>query len=333
MIASAGHRRLRIAVGLAVTVGCLAWIFARVDPHATWNAVATARPWPLVGGICALAVGYALRIARWTLLLRASSARVSFVQCAAPFLAAIGLNNLLPLRAGDIVRSFVFPSAMGVERSTAVASLFVERLWDLSVLLALVGVGVALTPELGVPPGLGWTAVAAVFLGALTTAAIARVVAHRAKHAPPTSPAEDSGAGRLRMFIVRACVDVESMSRASVLAKAAMLSCALWIAEAGVFAGVLLALDMPFTLGTAWIIAGVTTLATLVPSSPGYVGPFHLVAFWAASRLGQGEATAAAYALLAHLCLWLPTTLAGVAALGFNPRLMTSRRTRTPARQ
>ena len=64
-----------------------------------------------------------------------------------------------------------------------------------------------------------------------------------------------------------------------------------------------------------------STLATLAPSSPGYIGPFHFAASTAIVILGGEEILAAAFALIAHLCVWVPTTLLGIIAMLVNPTL------------
>jgi uncharacterized membrane protein YbhN (UPF0104 family) len=58
-----------------------------------------------------------------------------------------------------------------------------------------------------------------------------------------------------------------------------------------------------------------TTLSTLVPSTPGYIGPFHLAAFAAITMLGSDAAHAGAFAVLAHFTLWATTTLVGAVAI------------------
>jgi uncharacterized membrane protein YbhN (UPF0104 family) len=57
------------------------------------------------------------------------------------------------------------------------------------------------------------------------------------------------------------------------------------------------------------------TLATLIPSTPGYVGTFDYFAVLALTQTGNGTDAATAFALLAHLLLWLPPTVIGGAYL------------------
>ncbi len=56
-------------------------------------------------------------------------------------------------------------------------------------------------------------------------------------------------------------------------------------------------------------------LATLLPSSPGYVGTFDYFAILGITAYGASRAAAAAFALLVHFLLWLPPTVVGALCL------------------
>jgi uncharacterized membrane protein YbhN (UPF0104 family) len=64
-----------------------------------------------------------------------------------------------------------------------------------------------------------------------------------------------------------------------------------------------------------WLSLGAATLATLLPSSPGYVGTFDYFATLGFTAYGASAALATAVALLTHVLLWLPVTVAGFIAL------------------
>jgi uncharacterized membrane protein YbhN (UPF0104 family) len=104
-----------------------------------------------------------------------------------------------------------------------------------------------------------------------------------------------------------------------------LLSAIVWAGEAGLFWAMFQGLDMHAGYASSLMVMAIATLSTLVPSSPGYVGPFHLAAFAAVRALGGTEAQAASFAVLAHLSLWLPTTVTGGIAILLNPRLFAAR--------
>jgi hypothetical protein len=59
----------------------------------------------------------------------------------------------------------------------------------------------------------------------------------------------------------------------------------------------------------------VTGFMLLLPSSPGFIGPFHYFASQALMIHGIPQATALAYATLVHLCFYIPITMWGACAM------------------
>jgi uncharacterized membrane protein YbhN (UPF0104 family) len=124
-----------------------------------------------------------------------------------------------------------------------------------------------------------------------------------------------------------------SMSRLSVMIAIFALSMLVWAGEAGLFWSLLYGFGLEVGLETALVVMAIATLSTLIPSSPGYVGPFHLAAYAAISMLGGTPGQAASFAVLSHLGLWLPTTLVGALAILTNPQLFRSVKLKAAARQ
>ena len=306
--------------GLLVTTICLVVIIRQVDVASVLEALATFQWAFLLPALLALALGYTLRIVRWAMMLRAAGATAAWHRCAAPFLGSIALNNVLPLRLGDVVRALVFPAALGVTRTLATGSLVVERLVDLMTLLAALAIGLALLgPAMELPAWLGSTGLSlaaagglALVTGLLFSGPLARWL--RARTA-------SGGAQRLAGLAADLLAAFAAMLRPSVLLKLLAASALVWIGEAGLFLFMLKGFGLGAGPAEAIVVMAVATLATLVPSSPGYVGPFHLAAYTAVSLLGGDAAMAASFALLAHLALWLPTTLAGALGIAATPQL------------
>lgn len=311
------------AIGALITVLCVVVIARQVNLADVLAAIAHFQ-WPcLAAGIGMLAFGYSLRIVRWSMLLGAGGAAVTFGNCAAPFLGSIALNNVLPLRVGDLVRAFVFPVAMGVPKTTATSSLVMERLIDLMTLLCCLAIGLFAIRTATVPPMLSESAVTlalvggvALTLGFLFSGMLARQLEARA-----------SGKLAAPLRALAALLHgVQAMSRPRVLAATLLLSMLIWVGESGMFYFIMRGLGLDATPVMALLVMAIATLSTLVPSSPGYVGPFHLAAFTAIGLVGGTAAQAGSYAVLSHLALWLPTTLAGALAIVSRPELFRAAR-------
>lgn len=320
-----GGRWIRQSLGIAISIGCLVVVFHNVNAHDLMSALEHFDWRYLLIGVASLAFGYSMRIVRWAVMLRAGGGKVSNRSCAAPFLGSIALNNVLPLRAGDVIRALVFPAALGLSRVTATASLLLERLVDLLTLLICLGLGMTLDRAAVMPAWLHEVATMLSIAGSITlllvifaSPVVARLLRSLSGRMVSGRFARlASGVGVAGDLAER----VHEMSRPGTLLVLFLLSLLVWSGELGLYVCLLGGMGLGFGASAGLILMSMATLATLVPSSPGYVGPFHLAAAAAVDMLGGTHAQAASLSILAHLSVWLPTTLAGVAAMLLNRRL------------
>ncbi|MFC5461335.1 lysylphosphatidylglycerol synthase transmembrane domain-containing protein [Massilia niabensis] len=314
--------------GIVVTLLCVALIASRVNGAELLDAIEHFY-WPYLGlGIACLAAGYCLRVLRWSLMLRAAGALVHFRNCVAPFLGSIALNNVLPLRMGDLVRALVFPAAMGISRTTATSSLVMERLIDLMTLLCSLAIGLLAIRSAAIDPLLVQSAQTMAVLGgaALT---LCFLFSGRLASWLRSLPQAQKGSGRLAAPLATGAdllQGFDAMSRPRVLSLTLLISMLVWVCESGLFYFVMLGCGVAASAPAALLVMAIATLSTLVPSSPGYVGPFHLAAFTAVALVGGTTAQAGSYAVLVHLALWGATTVAGALAVWSRPELFRAAR-------
>lgn len=88
-------------------------------------------------------------------------------------------------------------------------------------------------------------------------------------------------------------------------------SALVWICEGAVFWAVAMAIPAMEAPAAAWLAMPVGTLATLLPSTPGYIGTFDYFAIAAAEAGGNSSSAATAFAVLVHAYLYIPVTIAG----------------------
>lgn len=312
-------------IGGGITLLSLFVFFRQVNFTDVLNALANFHWVYLIFGVASLAIGYALRIMRWSMMLRATGARTTFANCSAPFLGSIALNNVLPLRMGDVVRALVFPRSMGITKTTATSSLIVERLIDLMTLLASLAIGLFAIQALVIPEKLKASAVflaiiggVVLALGFLFSGSLGRFFIRLGTSSKGSS---SRGFNQIYETLGGLLHGFDVMSRPRLLLSMLAVSMLVWAGEAGLFYFVLLGAGVDGSPLVALLVMAVATLSTLVPSSPGYVGPFHLAAFTAISLVGGTSAQAGSYAVIVHLALWLPTTLAGALAIWTRPKL------------
>lgn len=316
------RRWIRPVVGLGLTCFFLWLIGSRLDLSELPGRLAEVDGSLACLGALSLALGYAARITRWWLMLRLWAPSLRWSEAAGPFLVSIAANNLLPLRAGDVMRVFAFGGRNGLGASRVGGTLIVERLSDLFVLLLIIALVLPFAPVGGVAgsimslaawaAGFGAVALLLVFcLPLVQRRVLPRIGALRWVRASPLAVR----ALELISTLVDAMVSLGGPRR---LATIAVLSLVAWVFEAGVFIAAQAATGLGGDLAAGFFALAVATLATLLPSSPGYVGTFHYFAMQAVIVFGAPEASAAVFAIVAHLLVWLPTTLAGVAVFALT---------------
>lgn len=309
-------RLLKIAFGVACA-GLFAWLIARhFDRQAVWAALSGARPVWICTAVAVFFLGYALRVARWRLMLSDGNPGLTWGRAFGPFMAATAANNVLPLRAGDVLRAFGFTAWLGQGGGAVLATLLVERLLDLLTLLLAMGLAL-LWFDLGsgsVGRLLGVGAWGMVAMGAVVLALLLapRVLSPLlmatlglARFVSPNLEARLASSARNILLTLSA------QAKGPRMAHLVAFSALAWACEGLVFYCVALAIPSLTQPSAAFLALPVGTLSTLVPSTPGYVGTFDFFVLQAMQLGGNAVATATAFALLVHLVLWLPATLVG----------------------
>ena len=118
------------------------------------------------------------------------------------------------------------------------------------------------------------------------------------------------------VFTAQVTAGVSVLARPHMTLRLGVLSLGIWLLEAGMFLALLPALGLPGPAppGPCWPWA-VTNLGLLVPSTPGFIGPFHFFCMQTMMALGVAPAASFAYAVLVHATFYVPITLWGLLAL------------------
>ncbi|MFP4004077.1 MAG: lysylphosphatidylglycerol synthase transmembrane domain-containing protein [Alphaproteobacteria bacterium] len=294
----------------------------------------------LAAGVAVFMGGYAVRIFRWRMMLRLFVPQARYRAIAGPFLAAFALNNVAPLRAGDVARSFAFREQVRAAPSQVTATLVLERLLDLMSLILLFAIGLMLLP-LGSAWGDALTAALApvLLLGVLVLgvplfvplrlARLLETIGRRMNWRAGSLP------GRVIAFGRNALNSLAPFRRPALLMRLAALSLVAWLLEGAMFFAVARAMGLDgLGYGPMFSLAA-ATLATLIPSTPGYIGTFDYGGKLALMGFGAGDAQAALHILICHLIVWVVLTAAGGAYLlrawggGALARLRAMRRIQT----
>ena len=313
-----------------MSAGFLLYIFWRVDFDELLDAFGDANYAYLAPAVAVYFIALAFRAMRWQFLLRpvrGVSWRRLYPVLAVGYMA----NNLLPLRLGELARSYYLARREPVSASTALATILVERVFDGLTLLFLLAAAALFLPAAGLarhvsdavqlPVPLVAGAVAAPFLAALTlmVAAALRPVGFLRALSFFTRRLPDRVMDLADALLARFIEGFQGLHQPHRLAALFLWSLPVWLVEAATFylVGLGFGLDEHFTsiglLMAAMLMAtALSNLATALPSSQGSIGPFEFFAVAALEALGVGNALASAYAVVLHAVLLLPVIGVGL---------------------
>lgn len=309
-------QRAVVLLGLVISAIFLWFAFRGLHPEEVIDNLGRINlAWLIVG-----AAWYFLAVAiitlRWQFLLRA----VQFIPLISLMpLVIIGYmgNNIYPFRSGEALRLYLLRRNHSVPIIKATTTVIVERVFDGIVMLTFIFVTLifvkTVSPEthrialLTAPFFLGGVLV--FFALAARPSMLRQLVTWGSRLLP----------GRIGQLVFRISEDIiaglEGLRSPAHLVGAILSSYATWAVEASVYWFVSFAFDLNLSYWIMLLVVGTVNLAGLIPASPGQLGVFEFFASAVLVTAGLSEANAVAYAVVVHIIIWLPVTLAGFVLL------------------
>jgi hypothetical protein len=302
-------------IGLVITVVCLGLAFRQVDLGAVWSALRGVDPVVVViSGACTL-TGYVIRAVRWHVIL-AERSSCSIWALFRILMIGFATNNLLPARLGEVARAVLLAQAIAVRKSFALASIFLERLFDGLALVAILGV---ISASVDLP---AWgrdverlaslvflgtaVAIALVFIWRQQARSVFLAVLHRLPHRY-----SGWGRGAARAFLG----GLDIVRRPQVLVTTVFLSAVVWTLEWASYYVMSHAFDIRLSTSerifACALLLAVVNLGIMLPSSPGYVGTFQFFGVEALKVFEIPADVALAFTIVAHLTQYALVTIIG----------------------
>jgi uncharacterized protein (TIRG00374 family) len=320
------RRILPALLGIGISVGLLLWALRGVAITEVLHHIGAAEPGPLLVAVVLATLTFPLRLVRWRLLLRDEHGMTYPV---GPLWHAIALgfmaNNLLPLRAGELVRSYAASRLARIRFTTVLSSVAVERIFDALTIAALLTVAL-LSPDLprsvmvgGVPIAhlaqLGGLMGGIGLLIAILILAAPLAAERLVRRLFPSTRLAD----RLVSLIEGIRQGLAVLRTPGRLAGVVLWSLILWLVNALAFHVGFAAFDIPVSYSGALLLQGLLILGISIPSTPGFFGPFEAVIVAVLALYGVPNDVAFSYAISFHLTSFVPITLLGLWSMTKTP--------------
>lgn len=314
-------------LGFAFGVALLALFFLTTEWDLLLDTLANANYWYLVPAVLLYQVSVFFRTLRWQSLL--SNIRVISIFRLFP-VVVIGYmaNNLLPLRIGELVRSYYIGERENISKTSALATIVVERLLDALTLLVFIAVVAAFVPLMDLAEGFSkisnvpWPLLATIisvpfalgFMGLVLMASApiktAKILKAILRLLP--TPAESQLQSLVDLFLN----GLESLKSPWSILMLFLLSLPIWIFEAALFFTIGYSFELQhlytgfFGMAIAMVlITALSNLGSSIPAAPGGIGLFELITREALVLLPLADidrSVASGYVTIVHAVLLIP---------------------------
>ncbi len=322
---------LQLALGLGLSAAVIWYTFRMTDWNESWRFMVEAdRTWMLLAIVLA-SLPFPLRVPRWRWLLHHEDGRpVGWLPLWHAIAIGFAANNVLPFRAGEVLRIAAVSRLGRVPFATALSSVAVERVMDILVTIGLLSFALTqggIDPGITLPGSSRPISEIAAIIGTtgLAALAVAGFAAWRrdftlglTRRILPRNRIGDA----LQHFAERILLGLSALSEPRTALPVVAWSLLIWLCNAAAFHAAFIAFgfDIPFT--GALIMQGALMIGIAAPQAPGYFGVFEGVIGGTLAALYQVPFEAGfAYGLLYHVTTFVPITLAGawsVVSTGFR---------------
>lgn len=309
-------RSIRFWVSLVISVVLIVLFLRATHPRELADAFGEADYIWLIPGTAVLFVAITARCVRWSVLMRPVAPMGPFRLM--PY-AIIGYmaNNLLPARAGEVVRAYVLGDRERVTKMGTFGTIAVERLFDgCTLVLMLLIAGSLVGFEDGRLRAIAWASTV-VFLVAVIAFYVLTLDEERAKRVARRflRVLPDRFEHQAEMLTDNLVSSLRSVHDWRSLAIVALFSGIAWTIEAGAYAVIGQGFDMDVSFAHYCLLLAAANLAIIIPTFFGGTGPFEWAAKLVLVGAGVADNVAGAYSIVAHGVILIPTTILGLILL------------------
>jgi uncharacterized protein (TIRG00374 family) len=305
-------------IGIIISIVFLFLFFRKVDFYELWRTLKGVNYIYLIPSVLLLPLIFLIRAERWKYLL-IPVRRIGIPSLFSATLIGFAANNILPARIGEIVRAYVIGRKENISKSSALATIIVERFFDGLMVILLILIIIAFPPfkEVEIMRRLKGAVflLIGIFIGGVISMIFLKyntsVALKWARFLLSPLPHRLS---EKALVILNSFADgLGIIGKGWYIFLIFIYSLIIWF----------LAVLVIYILLPAFSISGLPVLAAIfiqvaiafgvaVPSAPGYVGTFHYACALGLGLLGVDSYTARSFAIVMWAVSIIPVTVLGL---------------------
>ncbi len=295
-------------LGYVISFASLIWVLQGVDFHTMWQDVHSL-DWRWVGiAVAAEVFTYVIGGWRWSLLL-SPVARLPIWRAVQAIYVGLFANEVLPLRPGEVIRSYLLARWSEIPFSVSISSAIIERILDGIWLMALFFITASFIAlpvfMMDIAKGLTvFVVVAALALG---------LVMFRKHHAHSVVPKTKWGA-KMRVLIE----DLHLIGNSKTFYVSAAVSVFYLLIQIVPVYGLIQAYGIDLSVWPALVVLMLLRVGTAIPQAPGNVGTAQALIVLGLGLFAVDKTTATGLAFMTWGVITFPLLLTGFIALALT---------------
>lgn len=268
---------LKATLTLGISGICLYFAARKIEWQKIWSDLQSLRISVVIAAAAVSSVTLSLRAFRWHQVVKREKDfpfSTTFWSTSIGYLA----NNILPARAGEVIRSVVLGLGSGIRKSLVLATALTERIIDAGVLLLMAVVMLQFTDRFPQAIRDSWYLLLPIVLVILMAVFVSPFIEGLLHKLSNVVPANAGIREKIRGLISGMLDGVRVFHNVKLLFVFLLTSILIWVLDASVFMLIALALGSALAFPQAIIFAAAIGFASSIPSTPGFVGVFQAVA-------------------------------------------------------
>jgi len=312
--------RWKVIIGIVISLSFLGYALSQVNYKEVGAAFSKADYLWTLPMMLSVIITMLIRAARWQWLVKPIR-KLSFSTLYSSVMIGFMANNLLPARIGEVVRAVSLSRRCSLSKSAVFATVVAERVFDS---LGLLFVFLVTLIFIDFPKELKQAGMVALLLtvGLLIFLYLLYGKTEMAVRifCSPIGIVSKRLAGRADSILRKFASGLSILTAPGSIIVIFLYSVFLWVFTAVSGYLIFIAFDLYPNVWAAFIVLFVTVLAVSLPSSPGYIGTFHLaciMAFKLISSLGMfgqtvTDSVALSFSVILWSCQFFPVTVIGL---------------------
>lgn len=305
-------------IGIIISIVFLYLFFRKVDFYELWRSLKGVNYFYIIPIIMLMPVMFFVRAERWRCLL-IPIRNIGIPSLFSATVIGFAANNILPARIGEIVRAYVIGRKENISKSSALATIIVERFFDGLMVILFILLIIAFPPfkEVEIIERLKGAALllSGIFIGGVVAMIFLKYNTTVALEWAGFlfSPLPHRFSERLLGILKSFAEGLGVIGKGGYIFLIFIYSIIIWF----------LAVLVAYILLPAFSLKGLPIMAAIfiqvaiafgvaVPSAPGYVGTFHFACATGLGLLGVDSYTARSFAIVMWAVSIIPVTVLGL---------------------